>query len=134
MSRAELVRRRLQARFSPLELQVDDESALHAGHAGAAGGESHFRVRITAEAFRGLAPLARHRLVYETLAELLHEGIHALTIDARAPGAGGAARAPPAGPRPLIWWGIQPKAKMPAPGAGGRRGRGRLFLCAEDSQ
>ena len=61
------LRRRLHEAFSPLELIIEDESHLHAGHAGAAGGQSHFRVRIVAEAFRGVPPLARHRLVYAAL-------------------------------------------------------------------
>ena len=62
-----------------------DESHLHAGHAGAAQGHSHFRVRIVAEAFRGLALLARHRLVYEAVGDLMRTDIHALAIHADAP-------------------------------------------------
>jgi BolA family transcriptional regulator, general stress-responsive regulator len=73
------------AEFTPLELIVRDESHLHAGHAGAAGGASHFRVRIVAEAFRGLSPVARHRLVYGALADLLKSDIHALAIEALPP-------------------------------------------------
>jgi BolA family transcriptional regulator, general stress-responsive regulator len=85
-SRAERLRERLTAEFAPLELRIEDDSALHAGHAGAAGGHSHFSVHIVAEAFRGLPPLARHRLVYAALAEMLKTDIHALKIDARPPG------------------------------------------------
>lgn len=55
------------------------------GHAGAAGGLSHFRVRIVAEAFRGLAPLERHRLVYTAVGDLMKTDIHALIIEAQAP-------------------------------------------------
>jgi BolA family transcriptional regulator, general stress-responsive regulator len=55
------------------------------GHAGAALGLSHFRVRIVAEAFRGVAPLGRHRLVYTALGDLMKTDIHALIIEARAP-------------------------------------------------
>ena len=62
-TREERLRRRLESRFSPSLLTIEDESHLHAGHAGAAGGHSHFRVTIVAEAFRGIAPVARHRLV-----------------------------------------------------------------------
>jgi BolA protein len=69
--------------LNPTDLEVIDDSALHAGHAGAQGGAGHFRVRIVSERFRGLALLARHRLVYDTLASLMPEEIHALSIDAR---------------------------------------------------
>lgn len=75
----------LSQRFAPSELQIDDESHHHAGHAGAAGGMSHFRVRIIATAFRGLPPVARHRLVYEAVGDLMQTDIHALAIDARPP-------------------------------------------------
>ena len=81
-----LIRERLQARFAPAVLEVEDESRHHIGHAGAAGGAGHFRVRIVADAFAGLPVLQRHRLVYETLGELMDKRIHALSIDARAPG------------------------------------------------
>jgi BolA family transcriptional regulator, general stress-responsive regulator len=87
-TREERLRRRLTTEFAPLELTIEDESRLHAGHAGAAGGQSHFRVRIVAEAFRGIPPVARHRLVYAALADLLKSDIHALAIDARPPPGG----------------------------------------------
>jgi BolA protein len=80
--RAQLLRDRLVREFAPLELVIEDESHLHAGHAGAAGGASHFRVRIVAQAFAGLKPLARHRLVYAAVAELIPNEIHALVIEA----------------------------------------------------
>ncbi len=73
------------ARFAPVQLVIKDESHLHAGHAGAAGGQSHFRVRIVAEAFRGMTPVARHRLVYAAVDDLLKSDIHALAIEASAP-------------------------------------------------
>jgi BolA protein len=84
--RAERLRQALEAGFAPLELVIDDESHLHAGHAGAAGGHSHFRVRIVAEAFRGLSAVARHRRVYAALGDMLTTDIHALAIEALAPG------------------------------------------------
>ena len=87
-SREERLRERLEAEFSPIELLIVDDSHLHAGHAGAAGGQSHFRVRIVAEAFRGLSPVARHRLVYAALADLLKSDIHALGLEALPPAAG----------------------------------------------
>ena len=61
--RAERLRRRLESRFAPSVLVIEDESPLHAGHAGAAGGHGHFRIRIVAEAFRGESAVARHRLL-----------------------------------------------------------------------
>jgi BolA protein len=84
-TREERLRRRLIEEFRPLELLVEDESHLHAGHAGAAGGASHFRVRIVAEAFRGKLPIARHRMIYAALGELMKSEIHALAIDASPP-------------------------------------------------
>lgn len=82
--RVALIRERLAA-LAPVELDVEDESHRHVGHAGARDGRGHFRVRIVSGAFRGLAPLARHRAVYAALGELMQTDIHALAIDARAP-------------------------------------------------
>jgi BolA family transcriptional regulator, general stress-responsive regulator len=80
------VQQALQAGLAGISvLEVHDDSAAHAGHAGAREG-SHFRVRVTATAFAGLGRVARHRLVYDSLALLMPQGIHALAIDARAPG------------------------------------------------
>lgn len=84
-TREERLRLRLIEEFRPLELHVDDESHLHAGHAGAAGGASHFRIRIVAEAFRGKLPVARHRMIYAALGDLMKSEIHALAIDASPP-------------------------------------------------
>ncbi|HMK84444.1 MAG TPA: BolA family protein [Steroidobacteraceae bacterium] len=81
----ERLRERLVAEFAPLELSVVNESHLHAGHAGAAAGGSHFRVRIVSEAFRGKPPLECHRAVYAAIAELLKHEIHAVAIEARPP-------------------------------------------------
>jgi len=83
--RAERLRLRLETRFAPSLLVIEDESHLHAGHAGAAQGHSHFRVRIVSEAFRGVSPLARHRLVYAAVDDLLKTDIHALAIEASPP-------------------------------------------------
>jgi BolA protein len=83
--REQRLRRLLENRFAPELLVIEDESHLHAGHAGAAGGQSHFRVRIVAEAFRGVPPVARHRLVYAAVDELLKTDIHALAIEASPP-------------------------------------------------
>jgi intracellular septation protein len=84
-SRADRLRERLQTSFTPAQLTIEDESHLHEGHAGAAGGQSHFRISIVAEAFRGLPSVARHRLIYAALDDLMKTDIHALAIDARPP-------------------------------------------------
>jgi BolA protein len=68
----------------PTQLQITDDSHLHAGHAGNTGG-GHFTVFIVSETFAGLSPLKRHRLVYEAAAELLPSAIHALSIQAKTP-------------------------------------------------
>ncbi len=83
----ETIRQKLEARLRPDELDVVDESHLHAGHAGARPeGESHFRVFIVSAAFAGVSRVARQRLVYRALAEEMKSDIHALAIDAKAPG------------------------------------------------
>jgi BolA protein len=82
---ASQIREALEAALAPQSLEVDDDSHLHAGHAGAREGR-HFSVRIVAERFNGLSRVARHRLIYHALHSLIPQGIHALAIDARAPG------------------------------------------------
>jgi BolA family transcriptional regulator, general stress-responsive regulator len=84
-SRPERIRARLEEALAPEELSVEDESHLHAGHAGARTGRGHFRVRIVSQSFEGRKPLQRHRLVYDALGEMMHEDIHALSIEAYAP-------------------------------------------------
>src|ERR1700730_3706991 len=83
--REQRLRGRLESHFAPSVLVIEDESHLHAGHAGAAGGHSHFRIRIVAEAFRGVSAVARHPLLYAAVGELLDTDIHALAIDASPP-------------------------------------------------
>lgn len=86
MSRIERIRAALERDLKPQRLDIEDESHLHAGHAGAATGRGHFRVRIVAAAFADMKPVLRHRLVYSALGELMQTDIHALAIEARAPG------------------------------------------------
>jgi BolA family transcriptional regulator, general stress-responsive regulator len=74
----------VRAALDPLALEVQDDSHLHAGHAGASEGR-HFTVRITSARFNGLSRLARHRLIYDALQLLIPRGIHAVAIEARAP-------------------------------------------------
>ena len=83
--RAQRLRERLVQEFAPLELVIEDESHRHAGHAGAAGGASHFRVRIVSRSFAGLTPVARHRLVYAAVGDLMPGEIHALALEALPP-------------------------------------------------
>ena len=80
---AEALRMRLEELLNPGKLEVLDESAAHAGHAGADGSGSgtHFRVRIASDKFAGLSRVARHRLVYDALHEFVDRGLHALAID-----------------------------------------------------
>ena len=86
MSVQETISRKLAEAFMPLSLKVLDESHQHEGHAGhRPGGETHFRVYIVAEAFRGKSRLARHRMINETLTDQLNSGVHALAIHAAAP-------------------------------------------------
>ncbi len=83
--RIEQMRSRLAATFAPLECQLEDESHLHAGHAGAASGAGHYRVRLVSDRFEGLNRVARHRLVYDCLRDMMTSDIHALNIIAFAP-------------------------------------------------
>lgn len=83
--RVALIETRLAAALAPVQsLTVSDDSAQHAGHAGAAAG-GHFSVTIVAAAFAGKARVARHRMVYDALAEAMQRGIHALAITALTP-------------------------------------------------
>lgn len=81
----ERIRALVQDALRPDALQIDDESAAHAGHA-SAGGKGHFRLHIVSERFVGLSRLERHRLVHGLLAELLDSRIHALALRTDAPG------------------------------------------------
>ncbi len=73
--------------LDPTSLEVTDESHLHAGHAGArAGGESHFRIDVVAAAFAGKGRVERHRMIYAALAQEIADGVHALAVNAKAPG------------------------------------------------
>jgi BolA protein len=82
-ARVERIRALVQDRFQPLRLEIRDDSAAHAGHAG--GGKGHFRLVIVAPCFSGRTLVQRHRLVHDALAELLVEEIHALALVTKAP-------------------------------------------------
>jgi BolA protein len=77
----------LRTQLAPTALELVDDSAAHAGHAGARSG-AHFNLRIVSPRFAGLGRIARHRLVYDALRPWMAEGVHALAIDARTPDEG----------------------------------------------
>jgi BolA protein len=83
----DLITEKLRKAFTPESLRVEDESHQHAGHSGhRPSGESHFRLYIVSEAFRGKSRLERHRMINATLASELAGGIHALAVHVAAPG------------------------------------------------
>jgi BolA protein len=83
---SEEIRSRLSV-LAPVRLELVDESAQHAGHAGAApGGNTHWRLAIESAAFVNKSTVARHRMIYQALGDLMQHPIHALTISARVPG------------------------------------------------
>lgn len=81
---AEVIESRLQQALTPISLEVQDDSHLHAGHAGAREG-GHYTVRLRSARFTGLTRVARHRLVYSSLGNLQTLGVHALALDTRSP-------------------------------------------------
>lgn len=83
--RIDRIRERLVETFAPSECQLEDESALHAGHAGAASGGGHYRLRIVSVKFEKQGRIQRHRLVYDCLDDMMQKEIHALAITALAP-------------------------------------------------
>jgi len=84
---ADTIAERLTAAFAPVTLRVVDESHQHEGHAGhRPGGETHFNVHIVANAFKGKSRIERHRMINEALLDELRGGVHALAIQALAPG------------------------------------------------
>jgi BolA protein len=89
MAMHDVITTKLTAAFAPQSLRVEDESHQHAGHAGhRPGGESHFRLYIVSDAFRGKSRIERHRMINAALAAELKGGVHALAIHATAPGEG----------------------------------------------
>ncbi len=89
MATRDVITEKLRKAFAPESLRVEDESHRHEGHAGhRPGGETHFRVYIVSDAFRGKSRVERHRMINAALAAELAGGIHALAIHAAAPGEG----------------------------------------------
>jgi BolA protein len=90
MRTVDVITKKLTERFAPQSLDVQDESHRHAGHAGSrAGGQTHYRVYIVSDAFKGKSRIDCHRMVNAALADELAGGVHALAIHASAPGEGG---------------------------------------------
>jgi BolA protein len=90
MRTGQVITEKLTEAFAPESLRVVDESHLHEGHAGhRPGGETHYRIYIVADAFRGKTRIDRHRMINATLSAELAGGVHALAIHAAAPGEGG---------------------------------------------
>jgi len=85
MTTKERIETILRQTLAATEVEVEDESAQHAGHAGAASGGGHYRVRIVSPLFAGRLPVARHRLVYDALAPLMQHEIHALALTTLTP-------------------------------------------------
>ena len=84
-ARATMIRERLTRELQPVKLEITDESAKHAGHAGAASGGGHFIVNIVSPAFENKTLIQRHRLVYDAVGDIMHSEIHALSIQAKTP-------------------------------------------------
>ena len=85
MNRPERIQSLLTAGLAPVECVVDDESHLHAGHAGAASGGGHYRLRVISTRFEGVNKVGRHRLVYDCLREMMQKDIHALAMTLLTP-------------------------------------------------
>ncbi len=85
MNRVEAIRERLTTKLQPTQLDIIDESHLHAGHAGATSGAGHFAITIIADAFNDKSLIERHRLIYLAVNDLMKTEIHALSINAITP-------------------------------------------------
>lgn len=84
MTTADRIREKLQS-LQPLQLEIVDESARHAGHAGAQAGGGHYQLLIVSDAFAGKNQVVRHRLIYSALGDMMKQEIHALSIQALSP-------------------------------------------------
>lgn len=90
MQTVDIITQKLTEAFTPQSLKVEDESHRHEGHAGhRPGGQTHFRVYIVSDAFKGKTRIDRHRMINQILSNELQGGVHALAIHATAPGEGG---------------------------------------------
>ena len=85
MNRVDRIHQLLSTGLSPTSLVIEDESTLHAGHAGAASGGGHYRIRMISARFDGQSKVGRHRLVYDCLREMMQKDIHALAMTLLTP-------------------------------------------------
>jgi len=83
--RADIIRTRLESDLDAIHIQIEDDSALHAGHLGAQGGGGHYRVLVVSPRFEGVSRVAAQRLVYQALGELMNSDIHALEMRTLTP-------------------------------------------------
>lgn len=83
--RVAAIQERINTAFSPVHLEINDDSHLHVGHPGAAGGGGHFRVTIVSDKFENEKTIARHRMIYSALDDMMPAEIHALSISALTP-------------------------------------------------
>jgi stress-induced morphogen len=91
LSRAERMQKLLTAQFAPQKIVIEDQSALHHGHAGAQpGGQTHYRLTLVSTAFEGQSRVSRQRSVYHALREEFETGLHALSLDLKTPSEAGA--------------------------------------------
>ena len=79
--RIDEMKKRLREELTPTDMEIIDESHLHAGHAGAKEGKGHFRLRIASDKFAGVRPIQCHRLIYAALGDMMQTDIHALSIE-----------------------------------------------------
>ena len=86
MDRVGAIRERITRELNPVDLEVRDDSARHAGHAGAASGGGHFIVKVVSPRFEGKSLIERHRMIYTAVGDMMPAEIHALSITATAPG------------------------------------------------
>ena len=84
-ARVDRIREKLTAALAPTRLEIQDDSAKHAGHEGARGGGGHFNVQIVSAEFSGKSLVERHRMVYGALGDAMQSEIHALSIQAKTP-------------------------------------------------
>lgn len=86
LGRVEMIRERLEKALAPSKIEITDDSHMHRGHAGAAGGAGHFSVTIVSDKFTGQNIIQRHRMIYLAVNDMMPSEIHALSINALAPG------------------------------------------------
>ena len=84
-NRVTMIREKLTNALNPISVEIEDDSHLHAGHPGAAGGGGHFNVTIVSDAFAGKSLIQRHRMVYDAMGNAMNTDIHALSIKATTP-------------------------------------------------